>query len=82
MVTSHITDHYDNPEGVAEISRLYAGTTHGAVHRTFDEFVALLGDLELVPPGAVYATDWRPDSAEQLPPGARTGFWAAVGRVS
>ncbi|MFC7344347.1 SAM-dependent methyltransferase [Saccharopolyspora griseoalba] len=82
LAVSHITDHYDTPEKVAEIDRLYSSTTHAARHRRFEEFTALLGDRELVDPGAVYATDWRPETGSAPADGARTAFWAAVARVS
>lgn len=82
LAVSHITDHYDTPERVAEIDRLYSSTTNSTRHRTFAEFTELLGDRELVPPGAVYATDWRPEPGTEPPPGARTAFWAAVAHIS
>jgi hypothetical protein len=82
VAMSHFTDHYDTPERISEIKRLYSQTTHGAVHRSFPEFLALLGDLPLVDPGAVYVTDWRPDFGEPAPPGARTAYWVAVGFVA
>ncbi|SFS92701.1 SAM-dependent methyltransferase [Saccharopolyspora flava] len=81
LAVSHITDHYDTPERVAEIDRLYSSTTNAARHRTFEDFKRLIGDRELVPPGAVYATDWRPDPGTVPAEGARTGFWAAVARI-
>ncbi|NHD16046.1 MULTISPECIES: SAM-dependent methyltransferase [unclassified Actinopolyspora] len=79
LVVSHITDHYDEPDRVEGISKLYRDTTHMANHRSVEEFTALLGDLELVEPGLVHATEWRPDT-EVVPEGARNAFWAAVGR--
>lgn len=82
LAVSHITDHYDTPERVAEIDRLYSSTTHAARHRSFDDFTALLRDRKLVAPGAVYATDWRPDPGQVPPDGAQTAFWAAMAHVS
>ncbi|SFE32846.1 S-adenosyl methyltransferase [Actinopolyspora alba] len=79
LVVSHITDHYDEPDRVEEISRLYRDTSHLANHRSVDEFAALLGDLELVEPGLVHAVDWHPDS-DEVPEGARNAFWVAVGK--
>lgn len=82
LAVSHITDHYDTPEKVAEIDRLYSSTTHAARHRSYADFTALLGDRTLVDPGAVYASDWRPEPGDVPPEGARTAFWAAVTHVS
>ncbi len=81
LAVSHITDHYDTPERVAEIDRLYSSTTHAARHRSYADFTALLGARELVAPGAVYATDWRPDPDYVPAEGARTAFWAAMTHV-
>lgn len=82
LAVSHITDHYDTPERVAEIDRLYSSTTNAARHRSYEDFTALLGDRELVAPGAVYATDWRPEPGSVPADGARTAFWAAILHVS
>ncbi|WP_406692286.1 SAM-dependent methyltransferase [Saccharopolyspora sp. ID03-671] len=82
LAVSHITDHYDTPERVAEIDRLYSSTTNAARHRTFEDFTRLIGDRELVDPGAVYATDWRPDPGTVPAEGARTAFWAALAHIS
>ncbi|GAB2752505.1 SAM-dependent methyltransferase [Salinifilum aidingensis] len=79
LAVSHITDHYDDPERVDEIDRLYRKTSHRANHRSVEEFRALLGDLALVDPGLVHATEWRPEP-DPVPEAARTAFWAAVGR--
>ncbi|WP_019853941.1 SAM-dependent methyltransferase [Actinopolyspora mortivallis] len=79
LVVSHITDHYDEPDRVEEISRLYRDTSHKARHRSVEEFAALLGDLELVEPGLVHAVDWHPEPGE-VSELARNAFWVAVGR--
>lgn len=81
LAVSHITDHYDTPEKVAEIDRLYSSTTNAARHRSYEEFTAMLGDRELVAPGAVYATDWRPEPGFVPAEGARTAFWSALAKI-
>ncbi|GAA2349454.1 SAM-dependent methyltransferase [Saccharopolyspora halophila] len=82
LAVSHITDHYDTPEKVAEIDRLYSSTTNAARHRSYEDFTAMLGDRELVAPGAVYATDWRPEPGFVPADGARTAFWSAVAKIA
>lgn len=82
LAVSHITDHYDTPEKVAEIDRLYSSTTNAARHRSFEEFTNLIGDRELVTPGAVYATDWRPEPGSTPAEGARTAFWGALAHIA
>lgn len=81
LAVSHITDHYDTPERVAEIGRLYSSTTNAARHRSFADFTALLGNRELVDPGAVYVTDWRPSAGSVPADSARTAFWGALVKV-
>lgn len=46
--------------------------------RTRDEVTALLTGVNLVEPGIVEASAWRPEP--DVPP-ASVGVWAAVGRV-
>ena len=48
--------------------------------RDREEFTALFDGLELVDPGVVLASEWRPDAdAEQVDP-SRVSIWAAVAR--
>lgn len=81
LATSHITDHYDTPDRVAEIDRLYSSTTNAAIHRRRDEYAALLGNEDTwVEPGLSYVTDWRPDSSD-VAADAHTAFWGCVERI-
>jgi len=50
--------------------------------RTREQILGFFGDLELVSPGFVIVSDWRPDAdtarAEDQAPGARPGFVCAA----
>jgi hypothetical protein len=79
LVASHLTADYD-PEGTRAMSLVaqQAGTTF--LPRTDDEFAAFFAGLELVDPGVVAVSDWRPDSTGLRPTPAEGGFYSAVGR--
>jgi hypothetical protein len=49
--------------------------------RTSDEFAALaFRDLELVPPGVVLVSEWRPDGSRPRPAPAEVNCYGGVGR--
>jgi hypothetical protein len=75
---SHATgDHA--PDLIEAGEGTYRNTSNPLILRTRDQVAALLGDLELVEPGLVDATEWRPD--DSVVTGQHVGNWAAVGRV-
>ena len=46
-----------------------------------DEFARLaLSGLDLVPPGIVLVSEWRPDTEEPRPTSAEVGWYGGVGR--
>jgi hypothetical protein len=76
-VLSHVTGDHDTTELTAAEDE-YRATANPGRLRSREQVAALLGDLELVEPGLVDATEWRPEDVigEQ-----HRGLWAAVGRI-
>lgn len=79
VVASHLTADYD-PVGTVAMSRIAAQGGTMFVPRSHDEFAAYLTGLELVDPGIVSVSDWRPEEDAPRPSPAESGFYAAVGR--
>jgi hypothetical protein len=62
LVASHITTEYD-PEGWVRIQRQYASGGIPGQARDSGEFARLaFSGLNLVPPGVVPVSEWRPDT--------------------
>ncbi|GAA4668740.1 MULTISPECIES: SAM-dependent methyltransferase [Amycolatopsis] len=86
---SHITTDDAPEEGAAQIGALaesYRRTQNPAWLRDRAEFESWFAGFELVPPGIVHLTDWRPDPVEAVfpklePEQVRPFYWAGVGRV-
>ena len=80
LAASHLTLEHD-PEGVGGGQRVYrkAGLPMNA--RDADEFASLaFSGLELVPPGVVLVSEWRPDSDAPRPSPAEVSCYAGVAR--
>jgi hypothetical protein len=74
---SHVTADHD-PDAASGGVASYRSTATPVVVRTHAEVRALFGAGELVEPGLVDATDWRPE--DPVGPEHR-GFWAGVARI-
>ncbi|MCU7726979.1 SAM-dependent methyltransferase [Actinoplanes sp. KI2] len=59
LVMSHACTEEDAPHA-QQLLRIYSHTTSPLMMRSRDEFRALFGDWDLVPPGLIAAADWRP----------------------
>jgi S-adenosyl methyltransferase len=80
LAASHLTLEHD-PEGVGGGQRVYreAGLSMNA--RDADEFASLtFSGLELVPPGVVLVTEWRPESKAPRPTAAEVSCYGGVAR--
>jgi hypothetical protein len=80
LAASHLTLEHD-PEGVGGGQRVYreAGLPMNA--RDADEFASLaFSGLELVPPGVVLVSEWRPDSDAPRPSPAEVSCYGGVAR--
>ena len=60
LAISHVTGDYD-PGAASTLESFYAETTDPLVGRSTRWIDGLFGDFEVLPPGASYLTDWRPD---------------------
>jgi hypothetical protein len=77
LVLSHVTADHDASEAAAT-SDVYRGTANLFILRRRDQVAALFDGTELVDPGLVDATEWRPDGNVE---GQHRGIWAGVGRI-
>ncbi|HLU58343.1 MAG TPA: SAM-dependent methyltransferase [Pseudonocardia sp.] len=77
-VLTHATTDHDALEAKAA-AEVYRGIANPITTRTRQQVAALFGDAELVEPGLVDATQWRP---EDTVGGQHRGFWAGVARIA
>src|SRR5690606_34599945 len=63
LALSHITGD-DDEERVGKLVELYQGSSDPLTLRSRDEVAELVSDFELVEPGVVYLSEWRPESPE------------------
>lgn len=82
VVVSHITFDGAAREPIAQVERLYSGTTNSAKARSRAQMGAFFERLELEEPGLVYAPLWHPESPRDLflEQPARSVNLVAVGR--
>ncbi len=80
LAASHITVEHD-PEGVGGGQRVYRKAGLPMNTRDADEFASLaFSGLELVPPGVVLVSEWRPDSNAPRPTPAEVSCYGGVAR--
>jgi SAM-dependent methyltransferase len=80
LVASHLNPEHD-PEGVAAGVRAYRAGGVTVQARDSGEFAALaFRGLELVPPGVVSVSEWRPDAPDPRPTLAEVSCYGGVGR--
>ncbi|MBV9379639.1 MAG: SAM-dependent methyltransferase [Streptosporangiaceae bacterium] len=81
VTASHATDEH-NPEGLEGTGRAYHEARVRGALRTSAEFADLVfPGLELVDPGVVLVSEWRPDAADGLRPlPSEVNIYGAVGR--
>jgi SAM-dependent methyltransferase len=80
LALSHVTR--DNvPDDLAEQAiRLYDNASARLNPRTRDEVTRFFDGFEIVPPGIVHDSDWRPDLDDEAPQNPPRLGWAGVGR--
>jgi hypothetical protein len=76
-VLSHVTGDHD-PAPIAAAERVYRGTATPMTFRTRRRIAEMLAGTELVDPGLVDASQWRPHDAVGV---QHRAFWAGVGRI-
>jgi O-methyltransferase involved in polyketide biosynthesis len=82
LVLSHATSDRD-PQAVAAAAAVYQGTASPARPRTREAILGFFAGLEILPPGLVPVTRWRPDEpgpADTIPEQAVEGLLGGIGR--
>jgi hypothetical protein len=80
LAASHMTTEY-NPERWARVERDYRGSGIAGQIRDSSEFARLaFSGLDLVPPGVVVVSEWRPDASGPRPTPAEVSFCGGVAR--
>lgn len=80
LVATHATSDFGTPEQQALYRQLVEQGKSDVWTRPRDEFAALFSGLELVEPGVVPASEWRPEAGAEIPERSDINVWAAVGR--
>jgi len=80
LAASHLTSEHE-PDGLRAGQRLYREAGIPMQIRDADEFASLaFSGLELVPPGVVLVSEWRPDPHMPLPTPAEVSCYGGVAR--
>jgi hypothetical protein len=80
LALTHLTGDFDAAQG-DELTEMMKQTQNNVTTRTRAEVLELFGDFELVEPGLVTTSRWRPEG--QAPDeSANDGLWAGVARKS
>jgi hypothetical protein len=79
LVLTHVTGDARNADTMSEIRGIYDEATEPLVPRTKDEFSRFFDGFELVPPGVVFTSQWRP-TGEYYAKGGTRWAYAGVGR--
>jgi hypothetical protein len=83
VAVSHGTTDFHPAEVTSAAARAYEAATGPLVLRPREEITAILGGLELEPPGLVQAPLWRPDGQPPEPGSIRDiGIYGALGRTA
>jgi hypothetical protein len=81
LVASHGSAEHSDPVGIAAGVRAYRSSGISLQLRDSDEFARLaFSGLELVPPGVVLVSEWRPEGAGPRPTPAEVSFYGGVAR--
>jgi len=81
LALCHITGDFHSPETVAQWVNLFGGMAEPMVPRPLQQIQELFDGFEVVEPGIVKASEWRPDQPGAVGPSPNTGWLlAGVGR--
>jgi hypothetical protein len=80
LVATHATQDFMPPEQAAAYQRMLDEGRSDVWTRDRAEFTALFDGLEIVQPGVVPPSEWRPAPGEEIPPREDVAVWSAVGR--
>jgi hypothetical protein len=80
LAASHVTKEHE-PTRISGVQRAFRDANLQAEWRNSDEFARLaFPGLELVPPGVVLVSEWRPEGDGPLPTPAEVGCYGGVAR--
>ena len=80
LVASHVTGEHD-PDGWAAVQRDYRAAGIGVQWRNSDEFARLaFAGLEMIAPGVVLVSEWRPDDDGPRPAPAEVSCYGGAAR--
>ena len=80
LAASHVTPEHD-PVGVGGLARTYQASGLPAQARAANDFAELaFRGLDLVDPGLVPVSEWRPDAGSVRPPASEVNLYAAIAR--
>ncbi|GAA0525484.1 SAM-dependent methyltransferase [Paractinoplanes ferrugineus] len=80
LAVTHVTGDFMPPEQIAAHEKMTSAGRSDYWLRGREEFSALFDGLELVEPGIVPVSDWRPDPGTAVPDPSNVGVWGAVAR--
>jgi hypothetical protein len=80
LVATHATSDFGTPEQQALYQQLIAQGKSDVWTRSKEEFTDLFEGLELLEPGVVPASEWRPEPGAEIPVNSDINIWTAVGR--
>jgi hypothetical protein len=81
LVASHVTGEHTPPQESALAQRVYPSSGVPLQVRDSDDFAALaFSGLELLPPGVVLVSEWRPEGSGHRPAPAEVNCYAGVAR--
>ncbi len=81
LAASHGTAEFFSPQAIAGGTRAYREGGVVSQGRTIDEFAQLaFSGLDMVDPGLVLVSEWRPDSEDLRPLPGEVGMYGGVGR--
>jgi hypothetical protein len=80
LAVSHVTQDFMPPEQLAAHEKMAGAGSSDYWLRGREEFGSLFDGLELVEPGIVPVSDWRPDPGAPRPDPSDVGVWGAVAR--
>jgi hypothetical protein len=78
LVISHVTADHLSEDAARQARAAYAGASAPGVARTRDQIAGFFARLDMVAPGLVDVSEWRPDVIG-VPPGPAV-FYAGIGR--
>jgi hypothetical protein len=80
LVATHATQDFMPPEQAAAYQRMLDSGRSDVWTRDRAEFTALFDGLEIIDPGVVPPSEWRPAPGEAIPDRADVAVWSAAGR--